>query len=657
MLENVHWIPLLPLIASLVILLGSRDNTDKSRLPLLGVATMGWCLLQSLWIVGQFLLGNVEAPFYRSIEWFRFGGMGTSVGVMIDGTAAFMLVVVTLVSFLVQVYSLGYMHGDPRFKRYFAYLSFFTASMLGLVVTSSLLVLFACWELVGLSSYLLIGFWFEKEAPAYAGKKAFITTKLGDLGFFVGLLLLFAYTGTFDLTLLPAHFHMGLNHIPAWLPTAVGLLLLCGAAGKSAQVPLFIWLPDAMEGPTPVSALIHAATMVAAGVYLVARTYFIYDAAPLAMEAVAWLGLLTALLAATMALVAYDIKRVLAFSTVSQLGFMMLGLGVGGYTSGLFHLTTHGFFKALLFLCAGSVIHSVHTNDMRQMGGLSKKMPETFITMMIGTLAIAGFPFLSGWCSKEAILHDVYRHSPLMWGAALGTAALTSFYMFRLVFLTFLGSSRDDQRWERACESPGVMTIPLWILALLSIVSGLLLEYNEAFAKVVRYGTETARAGMEGTHAGAQAPAAWLAWAAFGVFAAGLAGAWRLYGTGDMRLAEALKRAFRPIFDALEERYGFDRFFLALVRASDALARALHWFDDHIIDAVFVDGWGLATRSLAELQRFFDDFFVDGAVDAVGAITHDAGGVLSRLMRGQLQEYLLFAALAISLFATFIMAR
>ncbi|MBI5242424.1 MAG: NADH-quinone oxidoreductase subunit L [Elusimicrobia bacterium] len=653
MIKHVHWIALLPLIASVVILLGSRDNTEKSRLPLLGVAVMGWCLLHSLLILAGVLSGRAEVPFYRTLPWFEFGGFEMTLGVLIDGTAAFMLVVVTLVSFLVQVYSLGYMHADPRFKRYFAYLSFFSASMLGLVISSNLMALFACWELVGVSSYLLIGFWFEGDAPAYAGKKAFITTKLGDLGFFVGLLLLFAYAQTFDLKMLPLHFQMGPGHMPAWVPTAVGVLLLCGAAGKSAQVPLFVWLPDAMEGPTPVSALIHAATMVAAGVYLVARTYFIYQAAPMALEAVAWVGLITAALAATMAVAAYDIKRVLAFSTVSQLGFMMLGLGVGGYTSGLFHLTTHGCFKALLFLCAGSVIHAVHTNDMRQMGGLSKKMPETFITMLIGAFAIAGFPFLSGWFSKEAILHDVYRFSPAMWCAALATAALTAFYMFRLVFLTFLGISRDHPRWEHAGESPPVMTVPLWILAALSIFAGLALEHNGIFAGAVCFGPAAA---AEGAEAVAHAPN-WLAWGAVGAFALGLAAAWRLYGTGDLSLASSLKRSLAGVFDILEDRYGFDRFFLALVRASDSLAAALYWFDSNIIDAIFVDGWALATRALAEVQRFFDDFFVDGAVDGVGALTRDGGLGLSRLMAGKVQEYLLFVALAVSLFATFIMTR
>ncbi|MFA6028845.1 MAG: NADH-quinone oxidoreductase subunit L [Elusimicrobiota bacterium] len=653
LLANVHWIALAPLLAAAAILFGSRENTDKSALPYLGVAVMGGCLLHALAIVHGFVFRGFET-YYQTIPWFRFGDFEMTLGVLIDGSAAFMLVVVTLVSFLVQVYSLGYMHGDPRFKRYYAYLSLFTASMLGLVISSNLFVFFACWELVGVSSYLLIGFWFEKDGPANASKKAFITTKLGDLGFYLGLLLLFAHTGTLDLTMLAERARMGADFLPTWVAGAAGILFLFGAAGKSAQVPLFIWLPDAMEGPTPVSALIHAATMVAAGVYLVARTYFLYAASPFAMDCVAWTGLATAMMAATMALVAYDIKRVLAFSTVSQLGFMMLALGVGGYTAGLFHLTTHAFFKALLFLGAGSVIHAMHTNDMREMGALSKQMPTTFITMTVGTLAIAGFPFLSGWYSKEAILHAVWGRSPLMWGLALGTAAMTSFYMFRLVFLTFLGGSRDAKRWEHAHESPAVMTVPLWVLAALSIGAGWVLERHELFASLVRFGAEGAAEG--GAHALHAAPA-WLPWAAVGAFAGGLALSWRLYGSEDLSLAAALKERLLPLFRILEDRYGFDRFFLALVAVSDRIAEACYWFDSHIIDAIFVDGWAVLTTAFAELQGFFDDFFVDGAVDGLGSVTGDAGRGLSRLVRGQVQEYLLYVALAVSLFATFLMTR
>jgi NADH-quinone oxidoreductase subunit L len=437
---------------------------------------------------------------------------------------------------------------------------------------------------------------------------------------------------------------MGPQYLPEAVAAAVGLLFLFGAAGKSAQFPLFIWLPDAMEGPTPVSALIHAATMVAAGVYLTARTYFIYTAGPLSLEVVAWVGLLTAFMAATMALVAYDIKRVLAFSTVSQLGFMMMGLGAGGYTSGLFHLTTHAFFKALLFLGAGSVIHSVHTNDMREMGGLSKKMPTTFITVLIATLAISGFPGLAGWYSKEAILHDVWAFSPVMWGIALFTAGLTTFYMFRLVFMTFLGKSRDHHKWDHAKESEAIMTGPLWVLCVLSVVSGFLLEHDGVFAKLVHFEGGARHAAEAAAH---HAPG-FLPWAAVAVFLAGVGLSWRLYGTDDFSLAASIKEKLAPAANLLESRYLLDRLFLWLVALSDKLAAALFWIDANIVDAIFVDGWGLITRALAEINNFFDNFFVDGAVDGVGAVTQDAGWGLRKLVRGQVQEYLLYVALSLS---------
>ena len=455
MLQHVYLIPLIPFFASLVILFGGREN-PHSKLPLVGIAAMLWCLIQSLVIFGHAASGAAHLPYEAQWSWISFGAefggkpfsYDLPIGVLIDGPASIMLVVVTLVSLLVQTYSLAYMHDDKRFKRYYAYLSFFTASMLGLIVSSSLFVTFACWELVGVSSYLLIGFWFEKPAAAYAAKKAFMTTKLGDMGFYLALFLTFSTVGSFQITQI--HNFVARGYMPQSVALAIGLGLLCGAAGKSAQWPLFIWLPDAMEGPTPVSALIHAATMVAAGIYLVAKMYFIYAASPVAMEAVAWIGLVTALLAATMAVVAYDIKRVLAFSTISQLGFMLCALGVGGYTAGIFHLTTHAFFKALLFLGSGSVIHAMHTNDMREMGGLSKKMPITFITMLIGTCAIAGLPPLAGFYSKDLILEKVYEYNHFMFAVMTFSALLTAFYMFRLIFLTFWGSERNHEKYSHA---------------------------------------------------------------------------------------------------------------------------------------------------------------------------------------------------------------
>jgi NADH-quinone oxidoreductase subunit L len=366
-----------------------------------GIAAIGYCLIHSLGILAT-VVGQPGFTNETSWTWFRFGIFETQWGFLIDGLSALMLVVVTLVSFLVHLYSISYMKDDPRFKRFYAYLSFFTFAMLLLVVANNFLQIFIGWELVGLASYLLIGFWFEKTSAAAAGKKAFLTTKVGDLGFFIALMMIFSLLGTLNFAQVAAR--VSENLISPQVAGAIALLLFWGAVGKSAQVPLHVWLPDAMEGPTPVSALIHAATMVAAGVYLVARTYFLFEHAPFALGTVAWTGGITALIAATMALVATDFKRVLAFSTVSQLGYMMLAMGLGDKVAGMFHLTTHAFFKALLFLCAGSVIHATHENDIRKMGGLSRKMVWTFMTFAVALLAISGVWRLAGFYSKDMIL-------------------------------------------------------------------------------------------------------------------------------------------------------------------------------------------------------------------------------------------------------------
>ncbi|MFA6317822.1 MAG: NADH-quinone oxidoreductase subunit L [Elusimicrobiota bacterium] len=660
MIEHVWLVPLLPLAASLVILFFGREG-EHSKMPYLGIAAIGAGLWISLRIIFDAALGRAVLPYEADWTWYSFaadlGGrpfiFDMRAGVLIDGAAAVMLAVVCLVSLLVQVYSLGYMHGDPRFKRYYAYLSFFTASMLGLVVSNNLIVVFAAWELVGVSSYLLIGFWFEKEAPPYAAKKAFITTKLGDLGFFLALLLTFAYAGTYNLTRLKEL--VGMGYLPPLALTLIGLGLLSGAAGKSAQAPLFIWLPDAMEGPTPVSALIHAATMVAAGIYLVARCYFVFLASPFAMEAVAWTGLVTAFLAGTMALVPYDIKRVLAFSTVSQLGFMMAALGVGGYTAGLFHLTTHAFFKALLFLCAGSVIHAVHTNDMRSMGGLSKRMPLTFTTMAIGSAALAGIPPFAGFFSKDMILEKVFEHSPAMFALLVLTACLTAFYTFRMLFMTFLGEARDRERVAHAEESGSAMTVPLLILAGLAVVSGWLLQHGHAFASFVGSGAAEAGAHAAET-AGSGAHGLNPMVLAVGMTAAAMALialAYSLYGGPDQSRAGRLKERFLPVFNLLENRWGFDAFFLALVDAADRLAELCRWADTEVIDKIFVDGWGLLTRIAAEISHLFDALFVDQAVDGCGWLSRDVAGrgLRSLVARGQVQEYLLYLAVGVSLFA------
>lgn len=409
-----------------------------------------------------------------SFEWVILGGNITfPMGILIDNITAFMLVVVTVVSSLVHLYSVGYMKGDGRYHQFFSFLSLFSFSMLTLVLADNLLLLYVGWELVGLSSYLLIGFYFEKNSAALACKKAFVTNRIGDFGMFVGMMIIFITLGVFNYSDVFAGVADG--SLSGGLLTVAGVCLFCGAIGKSAQFPLHVWLPDAMEGPTPVSALIHAATMVAAGVYMVTRMFCIFT--PDALLVIAYIGAITAILGSTIAVAQYDIKRVLAYSTISQLGYMIMGLGVGAYTAGFFHLMTHAAFKACLFLGSGSVILALHhEQDMRNMGGLRKKMPITFATFLLATLALSGIPFTSGFLSKDAILagalgfgffyKPVHFLLPLLGFAAAG---LTAFYMFRLIFLTFFGKPRDVHKYDHAVESPASMTVPLVILATLSI--------------------------------------------------------------------------------------------------------------------------------------------------------------------------------------------
>jgi NADH-quinone oxidoreductase subunit L len=436
----------------------------------------------SLWAF--FLLKSlpVEARSIQAswFDWINVGPFSASFAFLYDPLSAVMMLVVTGVGFLIHVYSVGYMHSDGGYSRYFAYLNLFTFSMLALVMANNLLLLYLGWEGVGLCSYLLIGFWFHKKSAADAGKKAFIVNRIGDFGFALGIMLLFwTLTGA-------GHPTINLVEISHLAPeilagtgvvTIITLLLFLGATGKSAQVPLYVWLPDAMEGPTPVSALIHAATMVTAGVYMVSRLSALFVLSPFTMAVVAIIGAATALFAATIGTVQNDIKRVLAYSTISQLGYMFLACGVGAFATGIFHLMTHAFFKALLFLGAGSVMHALAGElDMRKMGGAKKYMPVTFMTMLIGTLAISGVPLLAGFFSKDEILFKAFTSpngGPILWGVGMLAAILTAFYMFRLIFMTFFGESRMDPEVEHhAHESPRVMTVPLMILAFLAIVGG-----------------------------------------------------------------------------------------------------------------------------------------------------------------------------------------
>ena len=640
MLELVFILPLLSFAAAGVILAFGRWLPGKGASA--GIAVAAWGFLHALCLFAQAITGKLALPYEASVPWFSAGSTQATLGVYVDGLTIAMLLVVTAVSLLVQIYSLGYMHGDMRFKRYYAYLSLFTASMMGLTLSDNMLVFFMCWELVGVCSYLLIGFWFEKRSAAYAGKKAFITTKLGDLGFLVGLLGLFYLTGTFQISKILGLANAG--GIPAAAAGAAAILLFLGAVGKSAQFPLLIWLPDAMEGPSPVSALIHAATMVAAGVYMVARLYAVYALSPLAMDTVAWTGAITAFTAASMALVCFDLKRVLAFSTVSQLGYMMLALGAGGFAAGMFHLTTHAYFKALLFLAAGSVIHAVHTNDMREMGALKNKMPITYVTFLAGTLALAGIPPFAGFFSKDEVLVAALARNPYLFALGAAAAAMTAFYMARALILTFHGEPKDAHKYDHAHESPAVMTGPLILLAAVSVVSGWALARNGTFEHLVNFEGALPFEPRHVSHGAVALVSSIVAALSMG------AGAWLYKARPD--IPALLREKFSLIAEMLDRRYGLDAFFLKFVALGDRLGAFLFSFDD-FLDQIAIDGWAWLTLKFSRVHRWFDDNVVDAAVDAAGTVTLYAGRMARRTQTGLIQNYLLFIAVAISVFAAF----
>ncbi|MEW6045826.1 MAG: NADH-quinone oxidoreductase subunit L, partial [Bacillota bacterium] len=473
-MAQLGWlVPVIPGACALVLTFWGR------RLPRqgdwLGIAAVGAAWLLSLGILASVIGGRGAAG---SFTWAVFRSPSSeslpiAFGFQLDALAAVMLVVVTSVSLAVHVFSVGYMEGDARYKRYFAMLSFFTFSMLGLVVADNFLLLFMFWELVGLASYVLIGHYYERPEARYASMKAFLTTRVGDVAMLVGIFLLFREVGAFGLRETFEAIEHGQISVPTL--TLAAVLIFGGAVGKSAQFPLHVWLPDAMAGPTPVSALIHAATMVAAGVYLVARAFGVFAPAPEAMQVVAWIGGFTAIFAATIALVREDIKQVLAYSTVSQLGYMIMGLGVGAYTAGFFHLTTHAFFKALLFLASGSVIHALHhEQNMHRMGGLFRRMPITGVTWLVGGAALAGIPPFSGFWSKDEILLAAYRSStPALFWIGAAAAVLTAFYVTRATWMVFFGKPRDEHLFEHARESSRVMTWPLIALAAPAALIGL----------------------------------------------------------------------------------------------------------------------------------------------------------------------------------------
>jgi len=487
---NLWLIPVLPLAGAAINgFLGKRSS--RHAVTTIALFFSGAAFAMALSVVARF--SSLTLPYHEYLaHWIRSGSFRVDFAFYLDQLSLVMLLVVTGVGFLIHIYSVGYMWDDPSYYRFFSYLNLFMFFMLTLVLASNYLLMFIGWEGVGLASYLLIGFWFTKDSAASAGKKAFIVNRIGDFGFLIALFLLIKHFGSLNFDqVFQSITPLGAETAGAGLLTTIGILLMVGACGKSAQIPLYIWLPDAMEGPTPVSALIHAATMVTAGVYMVSRSHVIFERAPIALTVVAIIGTLTAFFAATIGVAQTDIKKVLAYSTISQLGYMFMACGVGAFSAGIFHLMTHAFFKGLLFLAAGSVIHAVGgEQDMRKMGGLRTRIPWTFWTMTAGTLAIAGIPGLAGFFSKDEILWRSYQASWAYWWVGLVTAFLTSFYMFRLWFMTFFGEYRGeadaghghanhsahdthgDHGHGGIHESPKVMVVPLAILAVLSVIGG-----------------------------------------------------------------------------------------------------------------------------------------------------------------------------------------
>jgi NADH-quinone oxidoreductase subunit L len=575
-------------------------------------------------------------------RWIPAGAFQVDAGFFVDGLTACLLIVVTTIGMLVHIYSIGYMSHDPGTWRFFAYLNLFMTSMLVLVLADSWLVIFVAWELVGLSSYLLIGFWYRKRSAALASKKAFIVNRVGDVGFVLGIMAIFVDTGTLDI-------RTSIERLTApgavlTVPiVVVALLIFCGAMGKSAQFPLHVWLPDAMEGPTPVSALIHAATMVNAGVYLVARANPIFGHAQGAMLVVAAIGIFTAILAASIAFTQTDIKRVLAYSTLSQLGYMFAALGVGAWTAAIFHLMAHGFFKGLLFLDSGSVIHAVHEEqDMRRMGGLWRKIPITYWTMLIGSLAIAGIPPLAGFFSKDEILGEAYKNGFLVvWAIGFVVAGMTAFYMFRLIGLTFWGPSRVDPAVEpNIHESPRSMTVPLILLAIPSVVIGMALGLPlgggllKTWLEPV-FGATVALSGHESAFALFGIDGA-LIIASVAVATLGIVLAWRYFGVE----LGAFRRQPRPAaVSAIANANGATRF---LYRAS-----LNKWWFDELNDLLFIRIGG----RVAMAAWWFDRTIVDGTVNGIGSVAVGFGQGLRRVQTGRVQNYALGIALGLIVMA------
>ena len=616
------------------------------------IGAVAVALILSLWALSATIAAHGENP-YPVRDWITVGDFAFAVGILMDPLTAVMLVVVTAVSLMVQIYSIGYMRGDPGYARYFAYMSLFTCAMLGLVLANNLIQMFVFWELVGLGSYLLIGFWYDRPSAAAAAKKAFIITRFADFGFLLGILFLHFNSGAFAaqglnifvVTDMYEGLELGLLAVGVAQWAALGIF--AGAMGKSAQFPLHTWLPDAMEGPTPVSALIHAATMVAAGVFLVARFFPLFEMSAAAMNTVAIIGGVTAIFAASMGLVMNDIKRVLAYSTVSQLGYMMLALGVGAYGAAIFHLFTHAFFKALLFLGSGSVNHATGTFDMRYMGGLRKAMPWTYATFVIGSLSLSGiFPLAGFWSKDEILTHSFVNGDPVslfVFALALIAAFMTAFYMFRAVFMTFGGKfnggadSDPDAHAHNGgvhlAESPKTMVAPLIILAVPAVVAGFIANSVFNLGIIEAHWLSHFLDANPAVHAEAPPFNFAIAGASTIVAAAGIALAYLMYGSGAIS-RDAVGSALRPAYILLSRKYYMDELYEGVIVKKafyGGAAYALDWVDRSIVDKI---------------------------ANGVGWVGANAGTALRRIQTGQLQAYAMGISIGILIiFGVFLFIR
>src|SRR3954451_13096888 len=695
---NLGLIPMLPLAGAAVNGFFGKKSS-RQAVTIVGLFFSGAAFAWALGVAFRF--SSLEVPYQEYVaHWIRSGNFAVDFAFYLDQLSLVMLLVVTGVGFLIHIYSVGYMWEDCGYYRFFSYLNLFMFFMLTLVLANNYLMMFIGWEGVGLASYLLIGFWFTKDSAASAGKKAFIVNRIGDFGFLIALFLIIQHFNTLDFQhVFAAVEPFGPETGGAGFLTAIALLLMVGACGKSAQIPLYVWLPDAMEGPTPVSALIHAATMVTAGVYMVSRSHAIFERAPSALMVVAIIGTLTAFFAATIGIAQTDIKKVLAYSTISQLGYMFLACGVAAFSAGIFHLMTHAFFKGLLFLAAGSVIHAVGgEQDMRKMGGLRKYMPRTRMTMLIACIAIAGFPPLAGFFSKDEILATTYEHHGFLYFLGMVAATFTAFYMFRLYFMTFSGDYRAahveghpesepehagpdvisayphlDQGEAHSVkahghhvdshdphESPWSMTGVLWILAILAVIGGFVgipEMFGGAHPTIFQRWLSPVLLPLGGEAfefpEASRLQEALLILSSVAVATLGWFIAYVLYKK-DSAFARAtrLRLRFAFLHRVLENKYYVDEFYnTVFVGGTLAFSRALSWFDAHVIDGIVNGVRHLTVILFGHGSSLFDKYIVDGAVNGVGYSARGGSRLFRKMQSGFVQNYALVMAGGIVLVA------